>query len=76
MKKSTGSVFTLYTQDKVPEIPANQRLCVTCLEPMLFHYAWKSSERVVHYFYVCHCGSRSKGRLIHRKLNKKGELSS
>lgn len=69
-----ASRFTVIPQDHVPEVPARDRLCVTCLDPMMLHYAWKSSERVIHYFFVCHCGSRTKGMLRHYRMNSRGEL--
>lgn len=69
-----NSSFTVIPHDHVPEVPMNRRLCVTCLNPMMLHYAWKSSERVIHYFFVCHCGSRTKGRLLHFHINSRGGL--
>lgn len=66
--------FTTIPQDYVPNIPAAWRICPTCLDPMGVWYAWKSSERVIHYFLLCNCGNKTKGALHHYRINSKGEL--
>lgn len=66
--------FTTIPQEHVPEVPMSWRICPTCLNPMMFSYCWKSSERVIHYFFICQCGSRAKGKLIHGRINSRGEL--
>jgi hypothetical protein len=69
-----NTTFTILPEDDVPAIPPGRRICPTCLKPMSVWYAWKSSEHVVHYFLLCHCASRSKGKLMHFRLNSKGGL--
>lgn len=69
-----NSTFALYTAEAVPLPPIKDRICVTCLDPMHVHYAWKSSEAVIHYFCICHCGSRSKGKMLHYRINSRGGL--
>ena len=70
-----NSTFTLIPLDHVPDLPAKWRICPTCLGTMQIAYAWKSSEHVVHYFTVCHCGSRSKGKLLHFRITSRGGLT-
>lgn len=73
MPKKTQT-FTTIPHDHVPSLPMSWRICPTCLDPMMIDYCWKSSERVIHYFLHCHCGSRTKGKLISARINSRGEL--
>lgn len=75
MPPRKNTVFTLYTHEQVPLPPETSRLCPTCINPMRCQYAWKSSEHVIHYFMLCECGSRAKGRLMHARLDKKGNVT-
>jgi len=66
--------FTTLDKEFLPLPPVNRRLCPGCFDAMQLAYAWKSSEHVVHYFFVCHCGTRTKGRLQHYRINSRGGL--
>ena len=77
MAKLPKNVTTLlYTGETVPLPPPAHRICPTCLTPMSSWYAWKSSERVIHYAFICNCGRQGKLKILHYRLNKKGELQS
>jgi len=67
--------FTLLEGLSCPVPPPGHCICPTCLEPMPVWYGWKSSESVVHIMLRCDCGSRSKGKLIHYRIDKKGRLT-
>lgn len=69
-----NSTFTTVDTDHVPPVPINRRMCPGCLQPMMLSYCWKSSEHVIHYFFVCHCGTRTKGKLLHFRINSYGGL--
>lgn len=68
--------FTATTIDvlNVPPVPMNRRLCPGCHNAMGLYYAWKPSEHQITYMFVCHCGKRSKVRLMHFNLNSYGGL--
>jgi len=71
MQSYKAETFIVHHPDMMPPLPVNLRVCPTCLDAMSVHYAWKSSEHVVHYFCVCHCGSRTKGKLVHVRLSSR-----
>jgi len=66
--------FAHPTAYKLPTIPAGRRICPGCLDPMPLWYGWFSSERVVHLMFKCECGTRVKVKLLHARINKKGQL--
>jgi hypothetical protein len=69
-----NATFKTIDIDYVPVVPIHRRQCPTCLDPMRLSYCWKSSERVIHYMFVCHCGSGSKVKLMHFRINSRGGL--
>lgn len=69
-----NATFTTIDTDYVPAVPVSRRLCPGCHNAMALYYCWKSSERVIHYMFVCHCGTRSKVKLMHFRINSRGGL--
>lgn len=74
-KLPRNSTFVLEHLDRAPEVPGTWRLCPGCFDPMMLSYAWKSSEHVIHMFFVCHCGTKSKGKLLHFRLDRNGKVT-
>lgn len=65
---------TTISVDDVPPVPISRRVCPGCHDTMRYCYAWKPSEHQITYMFVCHCGNRSKVRLLHFNLNSYGGL--
>lgn len=69
-----NATFVTIDTDYVPPVPVSRRRCPGCHDAMRLAYCWKSSEHVIHYMFICHCGSRSKLKLMHFRINSRGGL--